>query len=162
MNYPGFLEYIIGESATFSPLRSLLFDGVTGLPTLALVIQSMKDAAANQKKLGVICIDTTKLELLEEEHGWELVDKLLHHMRVFLDSNASRFAPLKLFSIHRMPGDNFLVILSSDDSGKPLAASHVAKVSSELEERLNEYLASRFPSQLSAFARVFNGHSILE
>src|SRR3990172_4982372 len=162
MNFPGFLDFVLSESGASSPLRSILFDGVTGVPTLALILESIREVAAEQKKVGLICIDTTRLEKLEEERGWEIVDKVLQGIRVFLDSNASRFAPLKFFSIHRLPGDNFLVVLYSGDPEKTLAETHLAQVSALLEERLNEYLMSRLAPEISPFARIFNGYSLLE
>ncbi|HEY4492026.1 MAG TPA: EAL domain-containing protein, partial [Acidobacteriota bacterium] len=69
---------------------------------------------------------------------------------------------LKFFSIHRLPGDNFLVVLYSGDPEKTLAETHLAQVSALLEERLNEYLMSRLAPEISPFARIFNGYSLLE
>src|SRR5436305_480068 len=132
MNYPGYLESLVAEAGTLSPLRAILFDGVTGLPTLPLVIESLKDVASEQTKLGIIFVDTTRLEPLEQEHGWELLDTLLNQVRVYLDSIVSRFSPLKLFSIHRVSGDDFILVLSSNDLQKPLSYKQVEEISASL------------------------------
>ena len=81
MNYPGFLDSIMTEGG--APLRSLFFDGVTGLPTLPLVLQSLRETASEQKQLGIIFIDTGRLGPLEEEYGWEVIDQLLSELKLF-------------------------------------------------------------------------------
>ncbi len=162
MKHSSYLESLIGPSGDVSPLRSILFDGVTGLPTLPLVIESLKDVASEQNRIGIIFVDTTGLEPLEQEHGWESLDALLNQVRVFLDSVVARFAPLKLFSIHRVSGDDFILVLSSSDSSIPVSNSQVAEVSSNLQDLLNDYLCLKMPASLLPFARVFSGHALLE
>ncbi|HET6267050.1 MAG TPA: bifunctional diguanylate cyclase/phosphodiesterase [Acidobacteriota bacterium] len=160
MNYPSYLDSIMSDSG--APLRSLFFDGVTGLPTLPLVLDSLRSAASQQTKLGIIFIDTGRLDPLEEEYGWEIVDQLLNRVRMFLDSRISAFPPLKLFSIHRVTGDNFLLILSSDEPSQPLTFEQVSRVSSQLEEMLNQHLAEHLSASIAPYARMFNGYSVLE
>src|SRR5262249_35659960 len=137
-------------------------DGVTGRPTLPLVLDSVRSAASQHTKLGIIFIDTGRLDPLEEEYGWEIVDQLLNRVRMFLDSRISAFPPLKLFSIHRVAGDNFLLILSSDEPSQPLTFEQVSRVSSQLEEMLNQHLAEHLSASIAPYARMFNGYSVLE
>ena len=162
MKHSSYLESLIGSTGDVSPLRSILFDGVTGLPTLPLVIESLKDVASEQNKIGIIFVDTTGLEPLEQEHGWESLDMLLNQVRVFLDSIVARFAPLNLFSIHRVSGDDFILVLSSNDPSIPISNLQVAEVSNRLQELLNDYLCLKMPACLLPFARVFSGHALLE
>ncbi|HSP05901.1 MAG TPA: EAL domain-containing protein, partial [Acidobacteriota bacterium] len=161
MNSSRYLDSILSEGP-FSPLRNLLFDGVTGLPTLPLVLETLKDAAAEQHRLGIIFIDTARLQPVEEEQGWEFVDQLFRHMREFLDTILYRFAPLHVFPLHRMIGDNLLLVLSSGDPKKPISGPQTAHVAAQLEQSMNEYLAARLGPALQPFGRTFQGHSMLE
>lgn len=156
-----YFDSILAEGP-FSPLRNLLFDGITGLPTLSLVLESVKDAAAEQHRLGIIFIDAARLQPVEEELGWEFVDQLFQHVREFLDTILSRFAPLRIFPLHRMIGDNLLLIVSTGEPQKPITEQQVAHVAGQLEQSLNEYLAARLGPALQPFGRVFHGHSLLE
>ncbi len=162
MNYPGYLDSIVKESGLSAMLRSLLFDGVTGLPTVPLVLQSIKDTAAEHRRLGIVFIHTDSLEEMELQYGWELVDGLLSQIPGYLDTIASEFDPLKLLSIQRLPGDNILLLVYSPDSDQPVNHEKVSHVSSYLDEHLGEYLAKRVAPSILPFVRIFTGHSILE
>lgn len=162
MNYPGYLDNLLADSAESSQLRSILFDGVTGLPTLPLVLESLRDVASEQHTLGILVVNTSGLESVEEEHGWEEVDKFLRHVRSFLDTITSRFSPLKVFSIHRTVGDAFLLILSSTDVAKPVSVSQLSQISTQLEELLYDYLSRRLTGSMLPFARMYSGYSILQ
>src|SRR5207247_275747 len=115
-----------------------------------------------QKQLGIIFIDTGRLGPLEEEYGWEVIDQLLNRIRVFLDSLISSFQPFRLFSIHRVAGEHFLLVLSSSDPDHTVTYSQLSQVSNQLEEQLNRYLASHVAAAMAPYARMFNGCSILQ
>ena len=99
---------------------------------------------------------------MEEERGWEFMDKLFRHVREFLDSILFRFSPLHILSLHRAIGDNFLLIVSSADPLKPVTDAQLAHVATQLEQSLNEFLAERLGPALLPFGRMFHGHSLLE
>src|SRR4029079_2108534 len=149
------------NSPSGASLRALLFDGVTGLPTLPLMMETLRDLAIEHHKLGVIFIDTGRLDPIEEDYGWEMVDDLLRRVRNFLDTILYSFAPLQLLSVQRIPGDNFVLILSGE-AGHPITFQQVSHVSTRLEEQLNNYLAHYLNSTVLPFARLFSGFSILQ
>lgn len=155
-----YLETLTSESG--ASLRALLFDGVTGLPTLPLMMETLRELAVEHHKLGVIFIDTGRLDPIEEDYGWEMVDDLLRRVRTFLDTILYSFAPLKLLSVQRIPGDNFVLILSAPDGEHPITYQQVAHVSTKLEEQLNGYLTHYLNSSVLPFARLFSGFSILQ
>jgi EAL domain-containing protein (putative c-di-GMP-specific phosphodiesterase class I)/GGDEF domain-containing protein len=161
MNSSRYLDSLLAEGA-FSPLRSILFDGVTGLPTLPLVIETLKDTAAEQHRLGIIYIDTARLQPVEEEQGWEFVDQLYRHVREFLDTILHQFAPYRIFPMHRMIGDNFLLVVTSSDPQKPISDQKLGLVAGQLEQSLNEYLTARLAPSILPFGRMFHGHAMLE
>src|SRR6187431_2518543 len=103
-----FLDSILAQGP-FSPLRSILFDGVTGLPTLPLVLEQLRDIASEQHRLGIIYIDAGRLQPMEEEFGWEFVDELFRNVREYLDSILFQFPPMQILPVHRTIGDNFLL-----------------------------------------------------
>ncbi|PWT93320.1 MAG: hypothetical protein C5B54_02095 [Acidobacteria bacterium] len=162
MKYPGFLDTIFSETKGYSQLRSILFDGVTGLPIIPLILDSLKDLANEQHRLGIVFIDTTRLEALEGTYGWEMMDRLLSQMRAFLDSIAFRYSPLQVLPVHRMTGDNFLLIFSSKDPVRPISYDQISRISAELQDSVNQFVASSIDPTLQAFARAFTGHAVLE
>lgn len=161
MNSSRFLESILSEGP-FSPLRAILFDGVTGLSTLPMVIEALKDTAAEQHRLGIIYIDTARLQPIEEEQGWEFVDELYRNVREFLDTVLLQFEPYRIFPLHRTIGDNFLLVVTSNDPQKPITEAKLAVLAAKLEENLNHHLAHRLGPSLLPFSRMFHGYSLLE
>jgi len=155
------LESILSGSSETTKLRTLLFDGVTGLPTLPLVLESFRDMAAEQSRLGFIFVDTSPFAVLEQDFGWEVTDNLLTETRVFLDSILSSFAPFRIFSMHRVTGDNFILVVSSESAHDVLTEWHLGKISEQVERDLNDHLALRLTAELAPFARIFNGCAML-
>src|SRR5262245_9318688 len=162
MKYSTFLDSIFRETKGHSKLRQVLFDGVTGLPILPLVFESLKDLANEQHRIGLIFLDTTRLEALEDTYGWESTDQLLNHLRMYLDSVSGQFPPFQIMAVHRMPGDSFLLIISSRDPHRSITNERLSEISSKLQLNVNEYVQTQLDPSLHPFARVFNGHAILE
>jgi EAL domain-containing protein (putative c-di-GMP-specific phosphodiesterase class I) len=162
MKYSTFLDSIFRETKGHSQLRQVLFDGVTGLPILPLVSESLKDLANEQHRIGLIFLDTTRLEALEDTYGWESTDRLLNQLRTYLDSISGQFPPFQMMAVHRMPGDSFLLIISSRDAHRSITNERLLEISSQLQHQVNEYVQTQLDPSLHPFARVFNGHAILE
>jgi EAL domain-containing protein (putative c-di-GMP-specific phosphodiesterase class I) len=162
MKFRGYLDSVLSESTQFSSLRNVFFDGVTGLPTLPLVLESIQDMAVEQHRLGILYLDTARLYPLEEEYGWEFTDRLRRQIGEFLQAILPRYAPLQVLPVHRTIGDQFLLIVSSMDPEKPVTEAQLLTTTTKLEETLNQYLASRLSAAMLPFGRMFVGSSVLE
>ncbi len=143
-----------------SSFHPLFHDSVTGLPSAPLVMDSIQTLASQCGKIGIIFIDTTHLETLEKIHSWEWMDSLFGELCVWIETLTMAFAPLRLFPMHRVPGDNLLLVVSAVPGEPVLSASQLAIVSARTEEMLNRNLAKILPAQ--SYGRLFHGYSILE
>ncbi len=143
-----------------SSFHPFFHDAVTGLPSVPLILESLQTLASQQGRIGIIFVDTTHLEVLEKNHNWEWMDSLFVQLRIWTDSIASQFAPLRLFATQRVPGDNLILVLSSADGSAGLTDTQLATVSARTEELFNRYLVEILPPQ--SFGRLFHGHAILE
>ncbi len=145
---------------TISSFHPLFHDSVTGLPSAPLIMESMRNLAAQHGKIGIIFVDTTQLETLEKIHSWEWVDSLFAQLCSWIDALALQFAPWSMFAIQRVPGDNLILIVSPGDSEGVLTESQLANISANTEEALNRHLMQMLQPQ--SFGRLFHGYSILE
>lgn len=162
MSSSRFPDSVFTEVSRSTQLRSLLFDGVTGLPTVPVVLESLKDLAAEQHRLGILFVDATKLEAMEETHGWEMVDRLIHQIRVFLDSIATRFSPLRMTMAERISGDSIVLFFHTQDPHQPVTAERMSQISDQLQTELNEYVGGQLGKPIAPFARLYNGYSVLQ
>ena len=143
-----------------SSFHPLFHDSITGLPSAPLIMESMRDLASEHGKIGIIFIDTTHLETLEKVHNWEWMDSIYSQLCGWIESLSSEFAPLRMFAMHRVPGDNLILVVSPGVKESVLSEPELADVSARTEEILNRNLAEMLPSQ--SFGRLFHGYSILE
>ncbi|MDL1950375.1 response regulator, partial [Acidobacteria bacterium ACD] len=66
------------ESASEVRSRNVLFDAVTELPTLPLVVDALRDRLLVDQQVGVLYVDVEKYSHVEDTYGWEVFDEVLH------------------------------------------------------------------------------------
>ena len=59
--------------------KNLLFDAVTELPTVPVIIDALRDRLLDNRDMGVLYIDVEQYSHIEETYGWEVFDALLRH-----------------------------------------------------------------------------------
>jgi len=160
MKYPGYLDAILTDGGISAVLRSLLFDGVTGLATLPLIVDSMKEIADDHHNLGLIFVHIDPLEQLENQYGWEAADKILSTIPTFLDGIVAEFVPLKMIPLQRLPGDSFLLLVYSLDPHRELTHREMGNLSARVEDLLNNYIAGLATHQSALYTRIFCGYTI--
>ena len=74
------------EPAVFIPsendqvrFKSLLFDPVTELPTVPVIIDALRDRLLDSRDLAVLYVDVEQYSHIEDAYGWEVFDGLLRH-----------------------------------------------------------------------------------
>src|SRR6202158_4051738 len=59
--------------------KNLLFDGVTELPSVHVIVDALRDRLLDNRDMGVLYIDVEQYSHIEETYGWEVFDALLRH-----------------------------------------------------------------------------------
>lgn len=162
MNYPDYIGSLISESGSPSPLRLLLFDPVTGLPTLALMMQSIKEVASEEQRIGIILLHIDPSGQIESEFGWEMMDRILKTFPSYFDSITALYPQWKLYPLVRIPGDSFLLLVYSTEPESPIAFSRLGILGSEIEAGFGPFLKGRIPEEVIPFTRLYHGCSLLE
>src|SRR4029077_12931970 len=57
--------------------KNLLFDPVTRLATVPVIIDALRDRLLDNRDLGVLFVDVEQYSHIEETYGWEVFDSLL-------------------------------------------------------------------------------------
>jgi len=139
-----------------SALESVLMDRATGLPSLPIVLDRVKEVLIEQGEIGIIFIDIEQFEAIEAEYGWAFFDELLCQVGIFIASEAkARFAN-PIVTTHRTGGSSFYIFYET--RGQDLTQENASeRAANELRDRLIDATRQRFPTMQSGQVGFFVG-----
>lgn len=136
--------------------RGLLFDPVTGLPTLPVVVDALRDRLRNEAGMAVVLVDVDAEGRVESWHGWELFDEVLREAaRTLRRLLGGVLSAEDLLAVGGPAGSEFYVF-SSLRRG-PGDGSEIAERALAVEETLRARLAGAFEGKVRAPVSVHAG-----
>ena len=140
--------------------KSLLYDAVTQLPAMTVVLEALRDRLLDRRRMGVLTIDVEKYSHVEDAYGWEVFDELiLETARTLKRLVGTLFASEDIVAISRPAGAEFLVftaIESGDDDGGLLE-----RKARQTEETLRQTLDGGFRERIHKPIGVSVGHAMI-
>lgn len=151
---------LLPPDAVRSHTKNLLYDTVTQLPSVPVVIDILRDRLLDNRDLGVLYVDVEKYSHIEDAYGWEVFDALvLEASRALKRLIGTLFAPEDVVAINRPAGSEFYVFTALEhgsDSG-----ARLARKGRQTEETLREILDERFRDRIHKPIGVFVGHAVI-
>jgi EAL domain-containing protein (putative c-di-GMP-specific phosphodiesterase class I)/DNA-binding response OmpR family regulator len=139
-----------------TPAENALIDRATGLPSVAILLDSLKELLIDQSEMGIVFVDIEQYESIEAEYGWAFFDEFLRKVADVLANEAQRRFRNAVTTIHRVGGSSFFVFFET--RGHDLSAENALEASSnELRESLVNALRLRFPTMQSGQIGFFVG-----
>ncbi|MGE5347501.1 MAG: response regulator, partial [Acidithiobacillales bacterium] len=93
--------------------HNLLFDSVTSLPTIPVLVDALREWLLVDQEVGVLVVDVEALSQIEDFYGWESFDDLLRLVaRTLRESLGTTLAPDDLIAVDRPSGSLFSVFVS--------------------------------------------------
>jgi len=161
------LEERGGEPAAFVTsdneevrFKNLLFDPVTRLPTVPVIIDALRDRLLDSRDLGVLFVDVEQYSHIEEAYGWEAFDSLLRETGQALKRMlGTLFATEDFVAVNRAGGSDFYVFtgLEAGDG----ALGRLQRKARQIEESLRGTLDEEFGSRIHKRIGVFVGHAVI-
>lgn len=144
-------------SATFG---NLLHDRATGLPTVPLVLDKVKEILIDKGELGIVFIDIEQFEAIEAEYGWAYFDEFVRNVGEVVAVEAEEGFQNGLIASTRAWASNFYIFINllsrkSAEIGIEIAAER-------MRERLVTRLRARFPKMESGQIGFFVGATKIE
>ena len=140
--------------------KSLLYDAVTQLPSMPVVLDALRDRLLDRRRMGVLTIDVEKYSHVEDTYGWEVFDGLiLETSRTLKRLVGTLFSSEDIVAISRPAGAEFLVFTaleSGDDDGGLLE-----RKARQTEETLRQTLDGRFRERIHKPIGVSVGHAMI-
>jgi EAL domain-containing protein (putative c-di-GMP-specific phosphodiesterase class I)/DNA-binding response OmpR family regulator len=140
--------------------KNLLFDGVTELPTVPVIVDALRDRLLDNRDMGVLYIDVEQYSHIEETYGWEVFDSLLRHTaRTLRRMFGTIFAAEDFVAVNRAGGSDFYVFATLE--GGDDAATRLQRKARQVEESLRGSLDEAFGARIHKRIGVFVGHALL-
>jgi EAL domain-containing protein (putative c-di-GMP-specific phosphodiesterase class I)/DNA-binding response OmpR family regulator len=140
--------------------KNLLFDAVTELPTVPVIVDALRDRLLDNRDMGVLYIDVEQYSHIEETYGWEVFDGLLQHTaRTLRRMIGTVFATEDFIAVNRAGGSDFYVFAGLE--GGEEGMGRLQRKARQVEESLRGSLDEAFGSRIHKRIGVFVGHSLL-
>src|SRR5262249_976141 len=102
--------------------KNLLFDSVTELPTVPVIIDALRDPLLDNRAPGVFLVDVEQYSHIEETYGWEVFDSLLRSTgKALRRMLGTVFGAEDFVAVNRAGGSDFYIFTTLDISGDALA-----------------------------------------
>ncbi|HET7453634.1 MAG TPA: EAL domain-containing protein [Thermoanaerobaculia bacterium] len=140
--------------------KSLLYDSVTRLPAMPVVLDALRDRLLDRRRMGVLTVDVEKYSHVEDTYGWEVFDELiLETARTLKRLVGTLFASEDIVAISRPAGAEFLIFTQlepGDDDGALLE-----RKARQTEETLRQNLDGSFRERIHKPIGVSVGHAMI-
>ncbi|HEX6178581.1 MAG TPA: EAL domain-containing protein [Thermoanaerobaculia bacterium] len=144
------------EAAAKSTLESALVDRATGLPSVPMILDRLKEILIEHGEMGIAFVDIEQFEAIEAEYGWAFFDELLRCVGLTLIAESKKRFRNPIVAVHRVGGSSFFVFFES--RGADLSQENALETSSnEMREKLIESVRARFPAMQSGQIGFFVG-----
>jgi EAL domain-containing protein (putative c-di-GMP-specific phosphodiesterase class I)/FixJ family two-component response regulator len=136
--------------------EAALFDRATGLPTVPMVLDRLKEILIEQSEIGIVYIDIEQFESIEAEYGWAFFDEFLRRVGETLSAEAKERFVRSIVAANLVGGSSFCIFFETrgTDLRAENAFDHMA---ADLRQRLLESLRSRFPAMQQGQIGFFVG-----
>jgi len=140
--------------AEWLKVRGYLYDPNTSLPAVPAVLEDVRRRIERGERVGVIYLDVSGEEYLEEVYGWETYDGLLQQVATALeDFRGPLLAEGDLVSLAGVRSDQFLVFVGLDGRRGERELTQVReRVVGELGRRIKIQVGKEVPRGLGVYA----------
>ena len=140
----------------------LLFDGVTELPTVPLLLERMRQQLESCGMLSILSINVMQNSNLERITGWQAFDSIVRDVGRFLASIKTIHLRRDDFVAELMiSGSAFVILLAPPRNTDVIDAADLTRVRDRLHGKLQRFLQRRLPPEISERFTCFIGASLV-
>ena len=141
--------------------RNLLFDPITELPTVPVIIDALRDRLLDSRDLGVLVVDVEQYSHIEDTYGWEVFDSLLRATgKALRRMLGTVFATEDFVAVNRAGGSDFYVFTTLETAEDALG--RFQRKARQVEESLRGILDESFGTRIHKRIGVFVGHTVIQ
>src|SRR6202521_2073678 len=147
------------ETPLETPVRQaemLLIDRATGLPTVPIVLDRLKEILIEQSEIGIVYVDIEQFEAIEAEYGWAFFDEFVRRAGQIIGAEARARFPKAIVAANLVGDSSFFIFFET--RGTDLRQeSAFDVVANELRQKLIETMRQQFPQMQQGQIGFFVG-----
>ncbi|OLC55256.1 MAG: hypothetical protein AUH92_02550 [Acidobacteria bacterium 13_1_40CM_4_69_4] len=149
-------------AGTAGGLTDLLYDELTDLPTVPLLLGRIRRMLRESQQLGLLSISVLQNERGEQTLGWQGYESLVRSVASFL-------VEVKKVALRRddyvsevmISGNAFVILLSPPRGEQGLAYPDIDKVRSRVAVKLERFVRDRLPAEVRETFGLYVGCTVL-
>src|SRR5687768_18050805 len=150
----------VAERAERVERTEMLYDALTGLPTLPVMIERMRGAIRKRGELVVMYLNFVRYSKIEEIYAWEKLDAVLEttarSVHEFLDDSALRSSRMMV----GFTNDDDFIFFHVPAAGVPAASERlITELASRLERHVAQRLEEAHGEEIAALFDIYIGSS---
>jgi EAL domain-containing protein (putative c-di-GMP-specific phosphodiesterase class I)/CheY-like chemotaxis protein len=138
------------------PAEPLLIDRATGLPTVPMILERLKEILIEQGEIGIVYVDIEQFEAIEAEYGWAFFDEFVRRAAEAIGAEAKVRFPNAIVAANLPGGSSFYIFFETRGSDFR-QESAFDMVASEVRQKLIDSMRLRFPSMQQGQIGFFVG-----
>src|SRR6266498_905888 len=156
------LQRVLGAPGA-NGVKDVLFDPVTSLPTLPVLLPHIRKILAERKGVGLLAVDITNFSKLEEVYGWESFDEIIRGVAACLkaikDAALRKEDALAELTVN---GNIFVLILAPPRRRRNIANADLLVLKRRVSKRLETYLGDTMNPELLRRFGYFIGAAVMK
>jgi EAL domain-containing protein (putative c-di-GMP-specific phosphodiesterase class I)/GGDEF domain-containing protein len=150
----------MAERAERVERTEMLYDALTGLPTLPVMIERMRGSIRKRGELVVMYLNFVRYSKIEEIYGWEKLDAVLETtakaVHEFLDESALHASRMMV----GFTNDDDFIFFHVPATGVPAASERlITELASRLERHVAQRLEEAHGEEIAALFDIYIGSS---
>lgn len=141
-----------------SAVEDVLFDSVTQLPTVHLLLKQIHSTLHERSQVGLLSLHVSPFVKLEEMFGWKTFDEVLRTIaEQLLEIKRDCLRESDSVAEISMSGSNFVFVLSPPRYNRFIYYADLDRLRQRIQSLLREKLAARFPPEVCSQFGAFVG-----
>jgi len=128
------LSRLVSEKKNF---EELLFDRVTGLPTIPLLLGDIQMILKSHNQIGLLCVDVVRYSKIEEIYGYKTFDKVMKMVADILESLlGGSLREADIISQLMISGNTFAILLSPPRKKAELQKEDLLRIRKRINSKI--------------------------
>lgn len=155
------LSYLDKIRIDYLKYKDVLYDKITGLPTVPLLIGSLRQIIDRTHTIGIIVIDLSKYGKYERAFGWEIIDRIIINITEILQNIVKKRFKNSIIAANRARGDDIVLFLIPDKKQKVLDIDYLRKISKDIVETIIKNLDKNILVEIGSNFKLYAGYSLV-
>ncbi len=138
------------------PAEAMLIDRASGLPTVPMVLDRLKEILIEQGEIGIVFIDIEQFESIEAEYGWAFFDEFVRRTGEVIGMEANARFPNAIVAANLVGGSSFFIFFETRGSDMRQESAFDI-MANDLRQKLIDAMRLRFPTMQQGQIGFFVG-----